>query len=154
MGKWLRNVGWLRKLANRDSGQTLVETALTVPLLSLLLLGAVEFGRAAYAAIEVTNAANAGAFYGATTGDLSGIQRAAQNDAGNLNGLTATGSFTYTCSDGSVYSDSTQCPAAGAHVITVLTVNTSFNFNLLVQAPGFGGGFTMTGQAVEDVLPQ
>lgn len=146
----LKRIGAVRD----ERGQMLIETALTVPLFALLLLGAVEFGRVAYAAIQVQNAANAGAQYGsqssATSGDTTGIQTAAQKDAGNLGGLTATSSVSETCSDGSTYSDTTQCP--GAHVVGVLTVNTSCTVNVLIHAPGFGSTFTLQGQAIEDVL--
>ena len=47
--------------AHRDneSGQALVELALTMPLLVLVLLGAAELARVAYTSIEVTDAAKA-----------------------------------------------------------------------------------------------
>lgn len=45
---------WLRK---RSEGQALVEFALVLPMLMLLLIGAVDFGRAMYAVITVNNAA-------------------------------------------------------------------------------------------------
>jgi len=48
-----------------ESGQALVETALTAPILLLMLVGGVEFGRVAYAAIEVANSAKAAVQYGA-----------------------------------------------------------------------------------------
>ena len=40
----------------RETGQALVEFALVLPLLMLLVLGAVDFGRAMYAVITVNNA--------------------------------------------------------------------------------------------------
>lgn len=96
------------KLERRDDrGQALVETALVLPLLFLLLLGAAELGRVAYAAIEISNAARAGAQYGSqdagTMGDTNGITTAAQNDASNLSGVMASASFGYSCSDSSTF---------------------------------------------------
>ena len=77
------------KALRGDGGQALVETAMTLPLLALMLLGAFEFSRVAYSAIEVTNAARAAAQYGAMNGggflDTSGMMAAANADAGNLN---------------------------------------------------------------------
>jgi Flp pilus assembly protein TadG len=49
-----------RASVTEDAGQALLELALTVPLLVLILLGAAEFSRLAYAAVEVANAAKAG----------------------------------------------------------------------------------------------
>src|SRR3954471_24254445 len=80
------------KAIRGDGGQALVETAMTLPVLALMLLGAFEFSRVAYAAIEVTNAARAAAQYGAMNGggflDTSGMLAAANADAGNLSGLS------------------------------------------------------------------
>src|SRR3569833_2802385 len=86
-----------------EGGQALVETALTLPMLALMLLGAFEFSRVAYAAIEVTNAARAAAQYGAMNGggflDTSGMLAAANADAGNLSGLSwASGYPSVACS--------------------------------------------------------
>ena len=85
-----------------DAGQSLVELALTLPLLILILLGAAEFARFAWASIETTNAARAGVQYGAqthiTASDNAGMQAAALNDGVNLSGLTATPSHSCACS--------------------------------------------------------
>ncbi len=74
-----------------------MELALTLPLLLLILLGAAEFARFAWASIVTTNAARAGAQYGAqtntTASDATGMQTAALNDGVNLAGLTATSSL-------------------------------------------------------------
>ena len=78
-----------------DRGQALVELALVTPILTLLMLGAVELGRIAYFAIEVESAARAGASYGSVNvanafGDPTTIQQAAMNDAPDLPNLVAT----------------------------------------------------------------
>src|SRR5258708_1796299 len=75
-----------------DTGQGLVELALTLPLFMLILLGAAEFARFAWASIETSNAARAGVQYGAqdhvTAKNSALIQAAALNDGINLSGLT------------------------------------------------------------------
>ncbi len=81
----LRSISHLSARRKRESGQSLVELALCMPMLLVLLAGAVEFSRMAFAAIEVSNAAMAAVQYGAqdptNAADLTGIQTAASNDA-------------------------------------------------------------------------
>ena len=48
-------------------GQSLVELALVLPLLTLLLVGMVDLGRAFFSQARLTNAVKEGAFYGAYT---------------------------------------------------------------------------------------
>jgi Flp pilus assembly protein TadG len=52
-------VGLLRKVHREQRGQALVETALAVPLLLLLIVGMVDFGRAYNYAYDLTHLANA-----------------------------------------------------------------------------------------------
>ena len=69
-----------QKRLSRESGQSLVEFALCMPLLMIILLGIAEFGWLAYNLIELRNAANAGAHYAAqtviTAADTTGIHTA------------------------------------------------------------------------------
>ena len=106
--KNLRHQGWMRWRCGNQSGQALVETALTLPVLILLILGAGELARVAYAAIEIANAAKAAVQYGsqnnASMNDDLGMLNAAQAEAQGLSGVTLTNSsFTTVCSDGSTY---------------------------------------------------
>lgn len=74
----------------RQRGAVAVEMAIVTPVLVLLMLGVLDFGRVMYAAMTVTNAARAGAGYGAQTGgtavDYDGIRAASLADATNLPG--------------------------------------------------------------------
>jgi len=75
-------------------GQALVELALILPVMLLLLIGVIEFGRYAYISILVGNAARAGALYGAqgflkATINNPDITTAARNDFAS-NGLDST----------------------------------------------------------------
>jgi len=137
----------------------MVELALTMSLLTLILLGAVEFAGATYTAIAVSNAARAAAEYGAQTHatalDTGGMLTAAQNDFTiNPSGLTLpTASESCACSDTGASvscSSSTACP--GAHVVVTLTVETQATYNPLVEVPGFSGGITLHGWANQTVL--
>ena len=81
------------KLHSED-GQSLVELALTIPLLLLMLMGMAELGQICYGAINVSNAAKAAAQYGAqdssTAGDTAGMLAAAQNEIGTVPGLVGS----------------------------------------------------------------
>jgi hypothetical protein len=149
----------------RESGQALVETALIVPLLFLLLLGAVELGRVTYAAIELTNAARAGTQYAAMNGggymDSAGIAIAAQNDAYNIYNIhptsfSVTSSYSCSCSGGGTPSCAPPDPPTGcttSHLIVTVTVATQATFDPLIHLPVFGSNtFTLHGRAIQKVL--
>ena len=86
------------------SGQTVVEVALLLPILLLLLVGVIEIGRYAYFDILISNAARAGAQYGAQSliqaADVAGIRTAAQNDG--LAAMTITTTQQCGCAAGAL----------------------------------------------------
>ena len=142
-----------RVAIGNDFGQALVELALMFPIFLLLIVGAAEFGRLAYAAIEVANAARAGAAYGAqshiTASDTAGIQLAATQDAPNITGVTATSINSCACSSGGTITCSTAltaCPSP-ARIIEYVSVNTTATVGPLFNYPGLPHTFTLTGQA-------
>jgi Flp pilus assembly protein TadG len=139
-----------------NGGQALIEMAVTLPFLLLLLIGAFELARAGYAAIEVSNAANAGAQFGALNNsnsvDTTGIQTAASGDAPNIALGTTSSSISCICSDGSASTClSTDC--SSSHIEHILTVQTHANFDPLIHWPGVPNSFPLTGRAVRKVLP-
>src|SRR5450631_449562 len=88
---WLR--GW-RVLAHGwseggDDGSALIELALVMALLGIpLALGTSEMGSVVYSSIEISEAANAGAWYGMQNStfaaDTAGIAAAAQGEASDF----------------------------------------------------------------------
>ena len=107
-----------------QSGQTLFEMALLVPVILLLLVGVIEIGRYAYIGILVGNAARAGAEY-AIQGNaqvygpsiIAAAKNDFQNDGQNPNNLTVSPpsgitSFTFTgfgactCDNGGAFNPS------------------------------------------------
>lgn len=149
----------------KEEGQALVEAALSIPLLLLLVLAAAELARVNFTSIEMTNAARAGAQYGATgptyENDSTGIQTAAQNEANdtyqlNTSAFNVTSSLAYICSDGSATTGTPPTCTGNNTVETILTVNTSTTFDPLFYAPIFGSNhtFTIYGKAVQKVLVQ
>lgn len=81
----VRHVSIVRRLT-RERGQSLVELSIVLPVLLILLLGAVDFGRLYYASVTVAGAARNGAQYASENPeDISGIQAAAREDTDGLN---------------------------------------------------------------------
>lgn len=54
----------MTNLWKRERGQALVELAMLLPILLIILLGIIDFGRVFYAYVTITNAAREGARYG------------------------------------------------------------------------------------------
>jgi len=157
--KAVRNGGYqwgASRLLGADHGGALIETAVALPLLSLLLLGASEFGLVDYEAIEVTNAAKAGAQYGgqgqAYAADTTGIQNAATADAPNITLGTTTANTSLICSDGTTPTGTPVTCASGAAIETILTVKTQATFNPVIHIPFVTPSFTLHGQATQKVL--
>jgi len=146
----------LLKIASaQDEGGALVEACLTLPLLFMLVLGAVEFSRVAYTSLEVVSAAKAGVAYGAqsggTAGDTAGITAAATTDAANISGLSVSSFSSYACSDGtSSTGANTDC--ANTHIVQTLTVRTQATIGPLVHWPGLPSTYTVKGEASQTCL--
>jgi len=99
---------WKHRPAS-EAGSSVVELALVVPMLSLVLVGAAELGRIAYASIEVANAARAAVAFAAqgpttametssiASGTNDGIALAARNEAPNITDLNTTATESCIC---------------------------------------------------------
>jgi Flp pilus assembly protein TadG len=156
----LKGLAFCKMSPGGEDGQSLVETAFLVPLLIVVLLGAVEFGRVAYEAIEVSNAAKAAVQYGAqnrtTAIDSTGMKTAAANDAPNVSGLVTNVSTACTCANTqytpSSCSDNTTCSSNGTVNEITLTVTTSATFTPIIHCPGLPNSITLHGQAVQRVM--
>ena len=105
----------LRRFIGDKRGQSLVEFGLMLPVLMLLVLGAIDFGRVYFAYISVTNGARNGADYASTgtaeAADLAGIRAAVVTDTDDLLNTSPTNpgvaAVTGTDSQGRLYSDVT-----------------------------------------------
>jgi len=159
----LRRAGCSRRLAplRGEAAQSLVELALVTPVFCLLLLVAAEFGRLAYAGIEVNSAARAGVAYGAQSpsaaSDSAGITTAALNDAADVNDLNVSSSSFCSCSSSSstaVTCNDAATTCAGSHVLTYVKVNTSAAVKPMIRYPGIPQSFTLSGQAIMRVGQQ
>jgi Flp pilus assembly protein TadG len=143
-----------------SAGQGLVELALTVPLFTLLLVGAAELASVAWASIEVSNAARAGAQYGIqshiTASSPATITAVALADGTNLNGLTVT-SATNFCTCSTAPATTIDCApalttcASPAIIHEFVQVQTSATVTPLFHLPGLPRTFTPTGSAIMEV---
>ena len=153
-----------RKRKAVESGQSLIEFALMLPVLCLLLVGIIEIGRAAAVSIAVHNAATAAAEYGsqneATAQDIPGMINNASQDA-NLPGLgnmtmTATAMYGCTCDNGAGTSCTNpvpqgSCPTidcGGGLVVECVQVNTTATWDALFHYPGVPERYHTDGVAV------
>lgn len=140
-----------------ESGQALIETAITLAMLVVMLLGAVEIGSIAYAAMQVTNAARAAVQYGdqsiGVMQDSTGMQTAASLEAPFLPNLnTPPPTLSCVCADGTACSTSgTSCGMGTTPVITI-HVTTSATVTPYIHLPGLPSSFTLYGQAYQQVL--
>ena len=143
-----------------QSGQALVETAFTMSILVVMLLGAVQMGLLSYAAIEVANSAKAAAQYGAqnpgTSVDSTTMQTLAVNEAKdygiNLNTPISVTRTPGCAKAGAVTSGTAGCTAGGGYVVQTITVSTSATVTPLIRLPGIGPTFTVYGSDVQEVL--
>jgi Flp pilus assembly protein TadG len=147
-GKW-KAIG----SARREEAQSLVELALVVPLFILLLLGSAEFAQFAWASVLTSNAARAGASWGAQSptnaaNATQGIQAAAAADSVNLTGLTTTTPpVSCVCSNGTPI-PAGQCSNAGSYCATPATITDYVTVNTTSTVSVFGHSFTVTGQSI------
>jgi Flp pilus assembly protein TadG len=139
-----------------EVGQAFVELAIVLPVAILLLVGAAEIGRLAFASIEVSNAARAGVAYGAqshiTASDIVGIQTAATQDAPNVTSMTATATQSCSCNNGTTV-NFVSCAAAGTscaspnRIIESVQVTTTAPVDTVFHLPGIPNTVTLRGQA-------
>ena len=168
----------LKLKLHSNAGSAIVELALTLPMLTLLLVGAAELGRMAYAAIEVTEAARAAVAYGsqnsATAGDVTGMQNAANAAAPDIGSLLTftNGSPNYACvcdtisSSGAVSTSPSTPGSCGSMLTNCATVNsteiqkivpyvqvfTQATVPTMFHYPGIPSSFTLHGWAQMRVI--
>jgi Flp pilus assembly protein TadG len=132
-----------------DNGSSLVEMALLMPVLMLLFVGTVDFGRAYYAAIEVSSAAEAGALYGVQNPtDTAGMVAASRLDAGDLPSMTPVATYGCQCSGGgSVVAGCGTAPTCPFNVVNYVQVNTTYTYTPIIRYPGLSAVLTLHGSA-------
>lgn len=152
---------WKRLARSDERGQALIELAVSATILITLLLGAAEFARFAYLAIEMSNSAKSAAQYGAqnslTANDQTGMKAIAKMDAPEANSACTnfTTTITETCTCGTSSSaTATTCGSSCAtgYAINYLTIQTSAKCTPLIYPKNHGATLTLTGNAVQEIL--
>ena len=90
---------WLSRVRAQESGQSLVEVALTLPILLLILVGIVDIGRVYGAKVAVTNAAREAAIQAARDPQAKAdvICQRARDELGAGGGTCSTAPIIITC---------------------------------------------------------
>ncbi len=145
--------GWRR-------GQSIIEAAVVTPVLLIILLSIIDFGRVMYFYIGIGEAARAGAQYGAqsltTAPDTAGMISAANKDAPSGKGLTmhtTTAQEICQCSNGTALKCGPPITTmAGGSIPPTCTdiriwvkVQTSATLNTLINYHIFPSSFTLNG---------
>jgi Flp pilus assembly protein TadG len=137
-------------LDTKIGGQSAVELALVLPLITILLLTTTDVARVFYVAIAVNSAARAGVQYGAqnstTASDLAGMKQAATDDASGISNFTAVASQYCQCPTGGPFSCSQSNNCADKRLY--VEVDTSAPFNTLFKYPGLPSSFALNAKAV------
>ena len=157
ISKLTRQFKLLRRHGEEQSGQALVELALTVPLLVIVLLGSVEIARVAFVAIEVTDAAKAAVQQGANSranaGNNGRIHAAAVAGAPDITLGNSVVTKSCICSDGTASNcQSNSCGTA--NVEQLITVTTQTTFDPLIHVPGLPTSYVIQGHATQKVINQ
>jgi PKD repeat protein/Flp pilus assembly protein TadG len=146
---------------NTSAGQSLVEFAVVLPVLLVLVLIAVDFGRVFFTTIQLANAVREAAHYGAQyPTDSAGMlakanaERNGQSQAGQQNTLTSS-DMTTGCKDsvGTPIVCSDAAGGAGTGNTLTVSINVPFSFITPFIDTFFGGsGLRMTQSATVAVL--
>lgn len=108
-----RRRGVRRERTGGRRGQSLVELALIMPLLALLLIGAVDLGRAFIAYTRLTSVVREGALYGShSPSSTAEIQNRAYGDANGQLGTNAVDVIINATTDIRCYQGQTTTPVA------------------------------------------
>ena len=126
------------RLRRSRDGAALAEMAIVFPVLLLLLIGVVDYGRLYYTSITVANAARAGAEYGAHSSEasvnFSAMKSFAQGDGQEAGTLTLAARNYCQCA-GAANASCTACTGGVAPDVFV-EVTASKMVKMLLRFPG------------------
>jgi Flp pilus assembly protein TadG len=135
----------------RRRGVAATELGLVLPLLMMIVLGAIDFGRFAYAYIAVTNAARAGAGFG-----ILHPYTATSESTWRANVRSAAVDELRTVIDGSTFTDDdvtvTTSRVIESDGLQRITVTVAFPFQTLVPWPGIPNRVPLTRPIVMRVI--
>ena len=151
MSRTLQNECTVPRGRRKQTGQAATEVALISPVMIVMLLGTMDFGRLFFDAIGVAGAVRSGLQYATlkkdNATDTAGIVNAAQQDATNTNGVTVATTSYCECSDGSAISCALACPGAVNPQLYV-QVKATKTFHTMVAYPGIPNSVNLSQQGV------
>lgn len=134
----------------------MVEFALIVPIVLVLLLITVDFGRVFASYVQISNAAREGAAYGAGNPTQNAEIAAQAGSEANSQSQTGTGALIVTeaCANPAGQSIACALAAGGSGTGNTITVTTSERFTFLTPLIGnlFGGGLTLSSSTTAAVV--
>jgi Flp pilus assembly protein TadG len=133
-------------LIQSEYGSSLVEMAVIMPVLLLILFGAVDFGRAYYLSIELGGASRAGAIYGSQyPTDSGGITNATKLNAPEVPGIGSSTSWGCECSDGSgQVASCSSTPSCSSNIVYYVTVTATASYSPLFPWPGVPSSISLS----------
>ena len=140
-----------RMRMGRCRGNAMLEFALVSSVLTMLLFGAMDYGRIFGAAEQTANAANAGAAFAglsvANSGNLTAITNAARADAPEVTGMNVSSDSFCTCTFGGAPINCSLSCFSGTKR-TYVRVSTALPFQTLLQYPLLPGSTTLRASAI------
>ncbi len=141
----------MQRRSRDESGNMLIELALSSSLLFLIMFGVIDYSRIFAAACLVRGAARAGTQYGmlspAHYNDFTGMQNSALADAGSPSGMAATASQFCACSIGGT---KVSCPATCSPGTpeTYIQMIVSMPYTTMFSYPGVPGTTNLSATSV------
>ena len=143
----------LFRIRRSERGGALVELAVVLPVIVLIAIGVMDYGRVYYTSISVSNAARAGAEWGAygaigsVTQDAR-IQSFAQLEAAEAGTVTVTSSHVCRCSPGGgTVSCTVECSGGYGAPQVYVTATATKSVALLLRYPGLPATVTISRSA-------
>ena len=133
-----------------DDGSALLEVALALPLLLIVLGGTLDLGLYEERKMQVVEAANAGAAFGAQGGNqlsISGIRNAAASASPSLPNLVVTTLTVWTCFPGGATVPASASCTNGETPLQYVVVSTTANVSAPLPLASLGSNLTVRGQA-------
>jgi hypothetical protein len=137
-----------------EGGSSLLEFSLFISVLILLFVGIVNYAAEIQQAMQIQEAATAGASFGVIPGNesnLSGMQQVAISAAPGVSGLTVTAANLWTCSAGGASVASTTTCSSGQTPYKYVVVTTSATVPTLLRYTGMPASLTLHGSATFEV---
>ena len=142
------------RLWRQEDGSVLVEVALVLPLLVIILIGAVDYSLLLQRQLRIQSAAAAGAAYltlPSRTNDLAGAQHGALQTISDVEGAQASAQRYWTCSPGGTHVSSNSTCTSSRAAMQWVQVDVAASGAPLFRFPGLSPNDVLQKSATERV---